>query len=268
MQANVAKEITLACDNTLVKIGMTGTLSNTKVGELSLKGLFGSVYKTTSTIDLINDGSLCDVTIKAVRVDHSGFEEQKTKLDYHTESEFIRTHHIRNKFICKLADKVANTGNTLILYQNHDQGNALFDYLKETSEHTVLKVNGSTHMDERERVRRYTENNNNVIIIAQNVTFATGVNIKNLHNLIFASPSKSMIKILQSIGRTLRTHHSKKMAIVYDIYDNIKFGRKSERNHTLLHFTERYKIYTQAGLNVDIIQGPTIKNENNGVQES
>jgi superfamily II DNA or RNA helicase len=261
MQANVSKEIALSCNQTLVKIGMTGTLSNTKVGELGLKGLFGSVYKTTTTADLINDGSLCDVTIKAIRIDHLGFETETKKMDFHTEIDFIRNNITRNTFICKLAEKITASGNTLVLYQNHDQGNAIHEYLVENSKFTIFKVNGDTPIDQREYVRKYAENNDGVIIVAQNVTFATGVNIKNLHNLIFGAPSKSMIKILQSIGRTLRTHHSKEMAMVYDIYDHIQYKRKSDRNHTLLHFTERYKIYTQVGLNIDIIQGPKIKTE-------
>jgi superfamily II DNA or RNA helicase len=61
--------------------------------------------------------------------------------------------------------------------------------------------------------------------------------------MIAAHPSKSKIKILQSIGRMLRKHKEKMEsgAILYDIVDDLSI--KSYRNFTLNHFEERVKIY-------------------------
>lgn len=260
MAANIAKEIALTCTNTPVKVGMTGTLSNTKTGELAIKGLFGPVYRTTTTADLIVQGTLTDVKIKAIQIDHTGFEEYKKKLEYIEENQYIRTCEPRTEFISKLAIKVADSGNTLILYQNLDQGNMLYEYIKENSKDKhVFMVNGSTKADARESVRKFTETNNGVIIVASFQVFATGINIKNLHSLIFASPSKSMIRILQSIGRVLRLHNTKDIATIYDVYDNFNYRQKSAKSYGILHFVERYRIYSEANLAVDILQGPTIK---------
>jgi superfamily II DNA or RNA helicase len=260
MAANIAKEITLMCSNTPIKIGMTGTLSNTKTGELAIKGLFGPVYKTTTTAELIESGTLTDVRIKAIQVDHKGFNELKTKLDYVTENQYIRTCEPRTNFISKLATRISNSGNTLVLYQNLDQGKALYETISSLAEGKhVFLVNGSTKAEVRESVRKFAETNNDVIIIAGFQIFATGINIKNLHNLIFASPSKSMIRILQSVGRILRTHHSKDVATVYDIYDSFDYRQKSAKSFGVAHFVERFRIYSEAQLQVDVLQGPTIE---------
>lgn len=81
------------------------------------------------------------------------------------------------------------------------------------------------------------------IIIASYGTFSTGINIRNLHNVIFASPSKSRIRNLQSIGRGLRKSSTKESAVLFDIADNMSW--KQKKNFTLLHFMERVKIYNQ-----------------------
>ena len=257
MAGTVAREIAVACSSTPVKIGMTGTLSNTKTGELAIRGLFGPAYVTTTTADLIEDGTLSQVIIKAIQIDHEGFD---IGMDYQQENLYVRNCEARNEFIARLADKVSKTGNTLILYQNLDQGDWLFDRLRQT-EHTVFKVNGSTDAEAREEARQYAENHDGVLIVASFQTFSTGINIKNLHNLVLASPTKSMIRLLQSIGRALRKHHSKDCAVVYDIYDRIAYPQKSKKNFGLVHFAERYKIYSNAKLEIDIIQGPKVQVE-------
>jgi superfamily II DNA or RNA helicase len=60
-----------------------------------------------------------------------------------------------------------------------------------------------------------------------NGIFSTGINIKSLRYLILASPFKSKIRVLQSIGRTLRLHADKvNGAIVFDPCDNTKYLRE------------------------------------------
>ena len=97
--------------------------------------------------------------------------------------------------------------------------------------------------EEREAVRKYVEEHNGVIVIASYKTFSTGVNIQNLHNVVFGSPSKSRIRVLQSIGRGLRTNEFKLDAVLYDIADDLSW--KSFKNHTIGHFAERIQMYNQ-----------------------
>jgi superfamily II DNA or RNA helicase len=106
--------------------------------------------------------------------------------------------------------------------------------------------------EEREKVREITEKENDAIIVASYGTFSTGINIKNLHNIVFASPSKSRVRNLQSIGRILRKGENKNKAILYDIADDITY--KSKKNYTLNHLIERIKIYNEEKFNYEIIQ--------------
>ncbi len=115
----------------------------------------------------------------------------------------------------------------------------------------VFFVHGGVDAEERELVREITENEKNAIIVASYGTFSTGINIKRLHNVIFASPSKSRIRNLQSIGRVLRKGKDKVKAKLYDIADDLTKG--SRKNYTLNHFIERIKIYVKEQFNYDII---------------
>ena len=118
-------------------------------------------------------------------------------------------------------------------------------------------VHGGVATEDRERVREITESENNAIIVASYGTFSTGINIKNLHNVIFASPSKSRIRNLQSIGRVLRKGSNNTKATLYDIADDI--SHKSRRNYTLNHLIERIKIYNEENFNYDIVNIPLKK---------
>jgi hypothetical protein len=116
----------------------------------------------------------------------------------------------------------------------------------------IFFVYGGVDAEEREKVREITEKENDAIIVASYGTFSTGINIKNLHNIVFASPSKSRVRNLQSIGRVLRKGENKNKAILYDIADDITY--KSKKNYTLNHLIERIKIYNEEKFNYEIIQ--------------
>jgi superfamily II DNA or RNA helicase len=132
-----------------------------------------------------------------------------------------------------------------VLFQLVDRhGRKLDALIRQAAEEgrPVFFVHGGVGVDEREDVRRITEEESNAIIIASYGTFSTGINIKNLHNVIFASPSKAKIRVLQSIGRGLRLSKNKEVATLFDIADDM--SHKSRKNFTLDHFIERMKIYT------------------------
>jgi superfamily II DNA or RNA helicase len=119
------------------------------------------------------------------------------------------------------------------------------------SNRKVFFVHGGVDADQREMIREITEEENNAIIVASYGTFSTGINIRNLHNVIFASPSKSRIRNLQSIGRVLRKGANKVKAILYDISDDCTYN--SRKNYTLNHLIERIKIYNEENFNYEII---------------
>jgi superfamily II DNA or RNA helicase len=115
-------------------------------------------------------------------------------------------------------------------------GEHLLEYLKDKTERQVFFVQGSVEVEEREKIKQIMETTSGVVCIAISKIFSTGISIKNLHNIIFASIGKARIKIIQSIGRSLRLHHTKEMATIFDIADTcLTYGYK--------HFEERKRLY-------------------------
>jgi type I site-specific restriction endonuclease len=170
--------------------------------------------------------------------------------DYQSEIDYIVRLEARNNFIKNLV--LSLEGNTLLLFQFVDKhGRILYDKLeKETKDRKIFFIHGGVDGEERDKVREIVEKETNAIIVASFGTFSTGINIRNLHNVIFASPSKSRIRNLQSIGRSLRTSETKKEATLFDIADDMSW--KSKKNYTLLHFMERIKTYNEEKFNYRI----------------
>lgn len=230
--------------NSKFRFGFTGTLDGTKTHKLVLEGLFGTVRKVTTTKELMTQGHVADFTIKCLLLKHSDSICQAAKnFTYPQEIEYLVLNESRNKFISNLA--LSLEGNTLVLYQFVDKhGAILHDMINKASTgQKVFFVSGNVDGEAREEIRQIVEKETNAIIVASYGTFSTGINIKNLHSIIFASPSKSRVRNLQSIGRGLRISETKTTATLFDIADDLR--HKKHENYTLKHFAERLKIYSE-----------------------
>lgn len=230
------------------RIGFTGTLDGSNTNQLVLEGLFGPVNKVVKTKQLIDKGYLSSLKINILLLQH----EEMTFDSYQDEMDYICRNEKRNKFIQNLT--LSQTGNTLVLFAYVEKhGQVLYDMInsKVSGNRKVFFVHGGVETEDREEVRRITEEQSDAIIIASYGTFSTGINIRNLHNIIFASPSKSRVRNLQSIGRALRKSESKDSAVLYDIADDFTKGER--RNYTLNHMIERIKTYSQENFNYEII---------------
>ena len=238
--------ILTSCVNAKYRIGLTGTLDGTKTHKLVLEGLFGPVKKVISTKELIDKDQLANFEIKCLVLKHTDEESKAAKtMTYAEEIGYLISHEARNKFVKNLAVSLGK--NTLVLYQMVDKhGKILYDMIRETEkigDRKVFFVHGGTETSDREDIRKIMEIEQNAIIVASFGTFSTGINIRNLHNIIFAMPTKSSIRTLQSIGRGLRQSDGKEIATLYDISDDLRVGKHI--NFTLKHFVERTKIYNE-----------------------
>jgi len=224
------------------RFGFTGTLDGTQTHKLVLEGLFGAVRKVISTAELIEQKHLSNFKIKCVILKYPDAVCQAMKnATYQDEMDFLVRNDNRNKFIKNLC--LSLEGNTLLLFQFVDKhGQILYDMIKDNNIPTFF-VHGGVEGVERDEIRKIVDGESKSIIIASYGTFSTGINIRNLHNIIFASPSKSKIRNLQSIGRGLRKSETKDQAMLYDIADDLTW--KSRKNHTIGHFVERCKIYDE-----------------------
>jgi superfamily II DNA or RNA helicase len=238
--------ILTSCINAKYRVGLTGTLDGTKTHKLVLEGLFGTVKKVITTKELIDKQQLSNFEIKCLVLKHSDEECLKVKdYTYPEEIQYLISHEMRNKFIKNLAVSLGK--NTLVLYQMVDKhGKILYDMIRETEKlgnRKVFFIHGGTETTDREEIRKIMEIEQDAIIVASFGTFSTGINIRNLHNIIFAMPTKSSIRTLQSIGRGLRQSDGKEIATLYDISDDLRY--KKHMNYTLKHFLERTKIYNE-----------------------
>ena len=234
--------------NAKYRFGFTGTLDGSKTHKWVLEGLFGACDNVTRTDDLIKKGFLSKFRIKVLLCRH----EYKYFEDYHAEMDYIVDNDKRNNLIKNLVTDI--DGNTLVLFNYVEKhGEPLYELINSSVGKTrkVFIVHGSTDVTDREEVRSITENEDNAVIIASYGTFSTGINIKRLHNIIFASPSKSRIRNLQSIGRVLRKGEGKHIATLYDIADDIS-GRRD--NYTLRHLYDRLQIYKEENFKHEIIR--------------
>ena len=228
------------------RIGFTGTLDGANVNQLVLEGVFGKCSKVTKTNELMKQGYLSKLKVKIVLIKH----KEKLFEGYQDEMDYLVEHEPRNKFIKNLAKDLK--GNTLILFNYVEKhGLPLYNMINSDTERPVYFVHGGVDTEDREEIRLLTEKSDNSIIVASYGTFSTGINIRNLHNVIFASPSKSRIRNLQSIGRVLRKGDNKSKATLYDIADDISTDKGN--NYTLNHLLERVKIYNEEKFDYEII---------------
>ena len=231
------------------RFGFTGTLDGTQTHKWVLEGLFGPSYKLVRTEELMNKGYLAKLNSKIILLQH----DPREFVSYQEEIDYLISHQQRNNFIKNLA--IDLEGNTLVLFSRvADHGEILFDLINTnvTKDRKVFFVHGGVDVEDREKARSIIETEKNSIIVASYGTFSTGINIKNLHNVIFASPSKSRIRNLQSIGRVLRKANNKFSATLYDIADDCTYNKR--RNYTLNHMIERIKIYNEENFNYELIQ--------------
>jgi superfamily II DNA or RNA helicase len=229
------------------RFGLTGTLDGTQTHQLVLEGLFGPVEKVVTTKELIEKKTLADLKIKCIILKH---ENVRVRMEYAEELEYIVTHKGRQDFVINLLKHLK--GNTLCLFQLVEKhGKPLHEAAEKTiTDRNVYFVYGGTGTDTREEIRGLIENAKDSIVIASYGTFSTGINIRNIHNIVLASPSKSKIRVLQSIGRGLRQGDTKDSVIIFDIADDLTFRNQS--NFTLNHFQERINIYNEEQFNYEI----------------
>ena len=237
------------CKEAEYRFGTTGTLDGALTHELVLQGLFGKIYRVTSTKQLQDDDTLAKLMIQRIVLEYDdNIRKGFGKQTYQDEIQHIVNYQRRNKFIRNLTLDLK--GNTLVLYNYVDKhGKPLYNLIKEKASECrkIFFVSGETATSDREGIRAIVEKQKDSIVVASLGTFSTGINIKNLHNIVFASPSKSQIRVLQSIGRGLRKTDDGKDTTLYDIVDDISW--KSRKNYGILHGDERLRIYGREKFN-------------------
>lgn len=230
--------------NAYQRVGMTGTLKAEKVHPILVMSLFGPIRRVVTTRQLINAGRATDVNIKMFQLNYPNIErEYISQCKYQQEIEFLVGHRHRNKVLASLA--VSVKGNTLVMFdrlEHIDNVCAVLDKMNHGK--SVYVITGDVNKDERAVIKAIAEREDGVIVLGTSGCVSTGLSIKKLRNLVFAHPSKSIIKTLQAVGRILRLHSEKGDANVYDLVDD--FSHDGKPNYSLKHSLERWGMYKEA----------------------
>jgi superfamily II DNA or RNA helicase len=242
-KAQTLKGILEKMKHTGVRFGTTGTLDGSEVHRLQLEGLFGPVKKVISSYQLMEEGTIANLEIDCVILRHT----KQKKMSYQEEMDYLVSSDSRNKFITNLVASLK--GNTLVLFQYVEKHGEVLYPMLEGRVKDLHYVYGGTDTEDRETVREVVEKSEDSVILASYGTFSTGVNIKKIDNVVFASPSKSRIRNLQSIGRGLRKTEGKEKMRLFDIADDLQCD-----NFTLGHLKERINIYNEENFSYEIKQ--------------
>lgn len=246
-KANCLKGIMEKSTKTKFRFGFTGTLDGMICNELVVRGLFGSVYRATTTKELMEKKEISELKIDMIHLKYSPEEvKEVNKLTYHEEIEWLFTNQKRNQFIIDLSRNLK--GNTLILFSYvKKHGIPLYEMLKANLQNRpVYLVCGKIEAEDREEIRKIVEKEENAIIVASYQCYSTGVSIRRLHNIVFSSSTKSLVRVLQSIGRGLRKANDKMECRLFDIVDDLSYETKSgniKQNYGMDHALERYAIF-------------------------
>lgn len=243
--------------NVEYRIGTTGSLTDDKkVNKLVIEGLFGAIKKVASIKDLQRQNVLSALQIKSIVLKYPQEHcKMFCKANYKDEIDFLISNRDRNQFIANLAANCS--GNTLVMFSFvKKHGVILHQLIKDKVGDTrpVHFIYGGTEVDAREEIRHILAIESNAIAICSFGTTAQGVNMPAVKNIIFASPSKSLTRVTQTLGRGLRLYANKYKCTLFDITDDLSYNSKS--NHTLRHGAERYKLYANEQFPVKLIEVP------------
>lgn len=232
------------CTQVPLRFGFTGTLDDTLCHRLILEGLFGTIRKVATTDELVQSQHLAPLKVKLCVLEYpKAVCKSLRHATYPDEIEYLVTNPARDAFITQLVSHTK--GNTLVLFQYVEKhGIQLVERIRQATagRKEVHYIDGSIDAVERERIRQAVELGDNQILVASYGTTSLGVNITNLRTLVFASPSKSKYRVLQSIGRALRMSEGKSHATLVDIVDDLRIGKHV--NFVFQHAQQRIEYYS------------------------
>ena len=228
------------------KFGFTGTMPPDKIDYWNVVGKLGPVVYEKTSKELRDEKYISDGIIEVIKLEYNNMPIHtevpsilKPTVAYDTECDFLYENQFRNNIINNLCDRLDK--NTLIIVDRIIHGEAIYNTIKELHKKKVYFIQGSVSLEAREEIRTLMEDRDDIICIAISKIFSTGINIKNLHYIIFGDAGKAKIKIIQSIGRGLGLHETKNKLVIFDIADNLTYGKRHLEERINLYDQEKYK---------------------------
>jgi superfamily II DNA or RNA helicase len=229
------------------KFGLTGTLPDNMIAAWNIVGKIGPILYEKSSYEIREQGTIAELEIRVLNCLHDTVPDPVDPSDvrpnakYEKELLFLIENEKRNEMVKKIVQKLNN--NVLIMVDRIIHGEILEKLLTGINQ-KVYFVQGSTESDARTEIRKLMEKHDDVVCIGMSNIFSTGLSIKNLHYVIFLTLGKSNVKVLQSIGRSLRKNANKNKAVIFDLSDNLQYSHD--------HMKKRVKMYKKEKINFTI----------------
>lgn len=243
-KADGIRKLVEMCLNAEYRVGLTGTLDSVECNEMIITGLFGRVVRVISTKDLIERGDAAKPDIHMDILVHPEPEETGTKMTYPDEVSYFRNSDLLHRHISELVGGLQ--GNTMILAVNVDEFIVPLSetLMRDFPDKRILVIHGSVKQGERSEIRKIMEENDDCVLVCSYETVGTGFSVRNIQNMIFAQSYKSIIKIVQAIGRGIRLKEGKNSVIIHDL---INVFENNPNTYSYEHGIARMKIYKGEG---------------------
>jgi superfamily II DNA or RNA helicase len=211
-----------------IRWGLTGTVPKAEYERLALEVSLGPVINKLSAKELQDQGVLAKCHVNIVQL-----QDDKEFSDYQAELKHLLSDSNRLDKIAELIDKIKETGNTLVLVDRVNAGNALVERLDDA----VFVSGGMKVVDRKEEYDDVATSTNKIIVATYGVA-STGINIPRIFNLVLLEPGKSFVRVIQSIGRGIRKADDKDFVQIWDITSSCRFAKR--------HLTSRKAFYKEA----------------------
>lgn len=229
------------------RYGFTGTMPEEMEDQWNIIGKIGPVLYEKNSFQLRQEKYIAKAKVLVVKISYNSKPKSTYNAAnfnpsdrYRNELVWLQNNSFRNRVICKLCSNVDN--NSLLLVDRIEHGLMLEQELKRSlKSKQVYFIRGEVEVEQRDKIRKMMETRHDIVCVAISKIFSTGINIKNLHYIMFCSGGKAKVKIVQSIGRGLRKHDSKDKLIIIDIADQLHYGKQHMNKRLKLYDSENFK---------------------------
>ena len=211
-----------------IRWGLTGTVPKARYENIALQVSLGPVINKLSAKELQDQGVLAKCHVNIVQL-----QDEQEFGNYQSELKHLLSDEKRLDKMASLIDTISLSGNTLILVDRINAGQALVERLDDA----VFVSGGMKVVDRKEEYDDVAISDNKIIVATYGVA-STGINIPRIFNLVLIEPGKSFVRVIQSIGRGIRKAEDKDFVQIWDITSSCRFAKR--------HLTQRKHFYREA----------------------
>lgn len=230
------------CFNAPIRICLSGSplMSKDKNRNKDQIKYFGPIIHSISNKELVDQGYSTPPDIRM----YSGNKHIVYPGDYSREYlEGIITNRRRNKIVWRLVNNYLkkNRAPILILFKIHEHAENLIKVCpKEISQNYKIEVVHHKTANREDIFERF--NSGKVEICLASMIIKRGKNLPLIKTLINAAGGDSQANVLQIMGRSLRSHKSKRKVYLLDFWDEGKYLKRHSKHRRIYYKAQKFEV--------------------------